>query len=70
MARELLSKKGIEYTDYDITKDREALEEMRKISGGHRRVPVISICNEVIVGFDRNRLEQALSCLEQSSEVE
>ena len=52
-----------------MTKDKTALEEMRKISGGALRVPVISVCNEVMVGFDGNRLEMALRCLNQSSEV-
>jgi hypothetical protein len=59
----------VAYTAYDVTKDKEALEEMRKISGGALRVPVISVCNEVMVGFDRERVEQALTCLSQSSEV-
>jgi len=69
MAKEFLSQKGVEYTAYDVTKDKAALEEMRKISGGALRVPVIAICNEVIVGFDRDRAEMALRCLGQSSEV-
>jgi hypothetical protein len=51
-------------------KDKAALEEMRAISGGALRVPVISVCNEVMVGFDKNRLELALSCLEQSTTLE
>lgn len=41
---------------------------MKKISGG-LRVPVISVCNEVMVGFDRDRLDLALKCLAQSSKV-
>jgi len=53
-----------------VTKDKTALEEMRKISGGALRVPVISVCNEVMVGFDRDRVEMALRCLNQSSEVQ
>ena len=52
-----------------MTKDKAALEEMRKISGGAIRVPVIAVCNEVMVGFDRDRAEMALRCLNQSSEV-
>jgi len=66
----LLSQKGVAFTAYDVTKDKEALEEMRKISGGALRVPVITVCNEVMVGFDRERLEMALRCLSQSSEVQ
>jgi len=69
MAKEFLSQKGVEYTAYDVTKDKDALKEMMGISGGARTVPVISICNEVIVGFDGDRVGQALNCLRQSSEV-
>ena len=70
MAKEFLSKKDVEFTDYDVKNDKEALKEMKKISGGALRVPVISVCNNVLVGFDRDRLEQALSCLKQSSKIE
>jgi len=69
MAKEFLAKTGVEFTVYDVTKDKAALEEMRKISGGALRVPVIAICGEVMVGFDRERVEMALRCLGQSSEV-
>jgi len=69
MAKEFLSKKGVAFTAHDVTKDKKALEEMRKISGGALRVPVISVCSEVMVGFDRDRVEMALRCLNQSSEV-
>jgi len=68
MAKEFLSQKGYKFTDYDVTKDRAALDEMVKISGA-RSVPVIAACNEVMVGFDRTRLEQMLSCVKQRSEV-
>ncbi|UCG81779.1 MAG: glutaredoxin family protein [Desulfobacterales bacterium] len=69
MAKEFLSQKGVEFTAYDVTTDKTALEEMRKISGGALRVPVISVCNEVMVGFDRDRVESALKCLGQSTEI-
>jgi hypothetical protein len=52
-----------------VTKDKAALEEMRRISGGALRVPIISVCNEVMVGFDGERLDMALRCLSQSSGV-
>jgi hypothetical protein len=44
------------------------LDEMVKISGG-RSVPVIAACNEVMIGFDRTRMEQMLSCIKQRTEV-
>ena len=68
MAKEFLSQKGYKFTEYDVTKDRAALDEMVKISGA-RSVPVIAACNEVMVGFDRTRLEQMLSCMKQRTEV-
>ncbi len=68
MAKEFLSQKGYQFTDYDVTKDRAALDEMVKISGA-RSVPVIAACNEVMVGFEKNRLEQMLSCIQQRTEV-
>jgi glutaredoxin 3 len=68
MAKEFLSQKGYKFTEYDVTKDRAALDEMVKISGA-RSVPVIAACNEVMVGFDRTKLEQILSCIKQRSEV-
>jgi glutaredoxin 3 len=68
MAKEFLSQKGYKFTEYDVTKDRTALDEMVKVSGA-RSVPVITACNEVMVGFERNRLEQMLSCLKQRSDV-
>ena len=68
MAKEFLSQKGYKFTDYDVTKDRAALDEMVKLSGA-RSVPVIAACNEVMVGFDKTRLEQMLRCIKQRSEV-
>jgi glutaredoxin 3 len=68
MAKEFLSLKGYKFTEYDVTKDRAALDEMVKISGA-RSVPVIAACNDVMVGFDKTRLEQMLSCIKQRSEI-
>ena len=68
MAKEFLSQKGYAFTEYDVTKDRAALDEMVKISGA-RSVPVIAACNEVMVGFDKARLEQMISCIKQRSEI-
>jgi glutaredoxin len=68
MAKEFLSQKGYKFTEYDVTKDRAALDEMVRISGA-RSVPVITACSEVMVGFERNRLEQMLSCMKQRTEI-
>ena len=68
MAKEFLSQKGYKFTEYDVTKDRAALDEMVKLSGA-RSVPVIAACNDVMVGFDKTRLEQMLSCIKQRTEI-
>jgi len=68
MAKEFLSQKGYKFTEVDVTKDRAGLDEMVKISGA-RSVPVITACSEVMVGFDRNRLEQMLGCVKQRTTV-
>lgn len=68
MAKEFLLRQGYSFKEYDVTKDRVALDEMVKISGA-RSVPVIAACNEVMIGFDKNRLEQMLSCIKQRSQV-
>ncbi|MFP5212548.1 MAG: glutaredoxin family protein [Acidobacteriota bacterium] len=61
MAKDFLTEKGIDFEAHDVTTDREALEEMRKISGGARSVPVIAICDQVLVGFDQQAVEEALA---------
>ena len=68
MAKEFLSQKGYKFVEVDVTKDRAALDEMVKLSGA-RSVPVITACNEVMVGFDRTRLEQMLGCIKQRTTI-
>jgi len=63
-AKEFLTERGIDYEAFDVSADRAALDEMKKISGGSRSVPVISVCGTVLVGFDRAQLEEALKCIE------
>ena len=63
-AKQLLSKKGIEFDDFDVSSDKAAFEKMKEISGGARSVPVIAVCDQVMVGFEEAELEKALECLE------
>lgn len=58
--KEFLSQKEITYIDHDVTTDKTALEEMRKITQGGLSVPVIHIGDEIIVGFDEERIKKAL----------
>ena len=62
-ARKFLTEKGVEFDYIDVTRDGEALREMKSISRGARSVPIISVCDRVLVGFNRVELEKAISCL-------
>ena len=46
------------FTDKNIREDKAAMEELLKM--GHRATPVTVIDGEVVVGFDRGKLERLL----------
>jgi glutaredoxin len=56
--KEFLSQKKIEYTERNIAADVTALAELEKL--GYMTTPVTVIDGEVVVGFDRARLENLL----------
>jgi glutaredoxin 3 len=56
--KEFLSQNKIEYTDRNIAADEIALAELEKL--GYMTTPVTVIDGEVVVGFDRARLENLL----------
>jgi len=59
-AKDYLSRRGIPYTDINVAQDREKAKEMIQKSG-QMGVPVITIDNEIIVGFNQVLLERLLS---------
>jgi glutaredoxin len=56
--KEFLSQKNIEFTERDVSQDAEALAELETL--GVMTTPVTVIDSQVVVGFDRPRLEQLL----------
>lgn len=59
--KQWLDKLGVEYEAKDIEADKAAHDElMEKIGGNFQGVPVTDIAGEVILGFDRPKLESAL----------
>jgi glutaredoxin 3 len=64
MAKEYLSQQGVPYKDFDVTRDRDAFNEMVKISGA-RSVPVIAALDEVMIGFDKGKLDSILVRLKE-----
>ena len=59
-AKEFLREKGIKFEDINVGADQKAANEMVKKSG-QMGVPVIDIDGKIIVGFDKEGLEKALS---------
>jgi glutaredoxin 3 len=57
-AKEYLSQKGIQFQEKDIPQDPTALADLKKL--GYMTTPVIVIDGSVIVGFDVNKIDQAL----------
>ncbi len=56
--KEFLSQKQVEFADRNIAADPAALAELEKL--GYMTTPVTLVDGEVVVGFDRARLERLL----------
>jgi glutaredoxin-like YruB-family protein len=57
--KKYLDEKNIEYKDNDVSSDQDALNEMREKSD-QMGVPVVDIDGDIIVGFDKENIEEAL----------
>ncbi|MGE5309088.1 MAG: glutaredoxin family protein [Deltaproteobacteria bacterium] len=58
-AKQFFSENKIPFESYDVSQDQGKAEEMIKKSG-QMGVPVIDIDGKIIVGFDKDRIKQAL----------
>jgi len=58
--KEFLNEKGIKFEDINVGLNQKAANEMVEKSG-QMGVPVIDIDGKIIVGFDKEELEKALS---------
>lgn len=59
MAKEYLKENKIPFEDIDVAHDQEKAKEVVEKSG-QMGVPVIDIKGEIIVGFDKPKIEKAL----------
>jgi glutaredoxin-like YruB-family protein len=59
LAKDFFKENGITYREYNVASDVEHRTEMMQKSGG-LAVPVITVDDTVIVGFDKEKLESAL----------
>ena len=58
MVKVYLSQKGVEFTDYNISTDREALKNL--IDMGYRTTPLTVIGDEKIIGYSPAKIDEAL----------
>ena len=60
MAKEYFKGKDLEFTEKDISVDQEALEfVLHKV--GQAVTPIITINDDIIIGFDRPKIDEALT---------
>jgi glutaredoxin 3 len=55
-----LHQRGVPFTEYDVSRDRQAATEMVRLSG-QRGVPVVLMDGQVVVGFNRPLIDQLLA---------
>ena len=56
--KEYLSQNKIAFTERNVAEDESALTELEKL--GYMTTPVTLIAGEMVVGFDREKLEKLL----------
>jgi glutaredoxin-like YruB-family protein len=59
MAKQWLKEKKVEFEDINVGTNQEKAKEMIQKSG-QMGVPVLDINGEIIIGFDRTKIENAL----------
>lgn len=57
-AKEYIKEKGYDYEEKNVSLDAEAKKEL--LSMGYMGVPIIFIDEEVVVGFNRSKLDELL----------
>ena len=58
-AKDYLTKIGVKFTDKNVEENREYMDEAVKKSG-QMGIPVLDIDGEIIVGFDRPKIDAVL----------
>lgn len=59
MSKEFFQANGVQYTEVDVAADATKRQEMIDKSG-QMGVPVITIGNDLVVGFDKRKLSELL----------
>jgi glutaredoxin-like YruB-family protein len=59
MAKAYMDENKVKYTELDVSADEKAKEDMIKKSG-QLAIPVMDVDGEIIIGFDKPALKEAL----------
>jgi glutaredoxin-like YruB-family protein len=59
--KDYLKEKNVSFESVDVSSDEAGLQEMIKVSG-QMGVPVVKIDGDIIVGFDKARIDEKLGC--------
>ncbi len=62
--KEYLKEKGFEFDDIDVSQDIDARNEMIERSG-QTGVPVVDIDGQIVIGFDKERINNILGIKEE-----
>ena len=57
--KKYLGEKNIAFKEIDVTQDEKELEKMVAISG-QMGVPVVDIESDIVIGFDRQKIDELL----------
>jgi len=58
MAKEFLKQNKIDYIEYNISKDPKVMKTLMTM--GYMSVPLIIIEEEIIIGFDKGKIEKII----------
>jgi len=60
LVKEYLKEKGVEFEDIDVSQNESALQELVQKTGA-MAVPVIDIDGKIVIGFDKEKIDQLLA---------
>lgn len=60
--KQYLDKKGVAYIEKDVEEDKDAYEELMNKNGGmFQGVPVTDIAGDLVLGFDRRKIDELIA---------
>lgn len=58
--KEYLTVKGAQFTEVDVSQSQENLRRLLKVSGQHAVPVTVGEHGEVVIGFDRNKIDELI----------